>query len=43
MGKACLTERLRSRTDTYVGHNDPPIMYGNVGAQSIKVTLGITG
>jgi len=37
-----LTERLTSRSDTQVGHNDPVIRYGTVIAQGIKVTLGIT-
>ena len=43
MAKNCLTVRLTSRTGTKVGHSDPIFLYGQIIAQRIKGTLGITG
>jgi hypothetical protein len=37
-----LTVRLINRTGTQVGHSDPVKVSGNITAQQIKGTLGIT-
>ena len=47
MAKICLTVRYTNQTEIFnkkVGHSDPIIfLYGQVIAQRIKGTLGITG